>query len=129
MKKLIIALALLISLTPISAFAEDFDYGYFGADAKNKKTPVIQAGIKDKHRWLTFNVQSDGSFVLRTYGAKGSLLSQKVYTNNQQFNFNNENVYGIQIQLLTNKGTYARATVATSENPNAETVNFFEEPF
>lgn len=130
MRKIVFALILLISLMPMDTFAAEFDYGYFGVTQEDNKSLILWAEYPyNRHQFESVDIASDGSYLLRQFGKKGGLLSQRVYQNNQQFDLTEEKIHGIQIQLLTNRGSYARLVQATTTNPLSETVNFFEEPF
>lgn len=130
MKKLLLTIVLLISLTPITSYAEDLDYGYFGVTQANKKSLILWAEYPyNRHQFKSVQIDSDGQFVLRQFGKKGDLISQKLYEKKQTLSFTAEQVHGIQIQLVTNKGTYARLENATTTNPRSENINFYPEPF
>jgi len=121
----------LISLAPFTALAAtELDYGYFGVTQEDKKSLILWAEYPyNRHQFKTIEIASDGSYVLRQFGKQGEIISQKVYKNKQTLKLPAGKVHGIQIQLIKNKGSYARLVKATTTNPLNETINFFEEPF
>lgn len=131
LRKILLSVILLISLTPINAFAainqDVFDYGYFGVTAAQKKSPYLWAEYPyNRHQWETIQIDSDGRYILRILDNKGKVVLQNILEGSQTLDLTTLKAHGIQLQLSKTNGSYARLVQGTTTNPLNKTVNFTE---
>lgn len=131
MKKILLSLIILISLTPINAFAainpDVFDYGYFGVTTNKVKSSILLAEFPyNRHQWETIEIDSDGRYILRLYDGKGKVVLQNILEGPQTLDLNTLQANGIQLQLSKTTGSYARLVQGTTTNPLNKTVIFTE---